>query len=76
MADASGLAARLLGGRRQLRHQPQRNRQLVQLEVGPQESDGSVDAGLAGHFRHIDARFAQRPRGLYLRATRYRRATT
>src|SRR5579885_1930683 len=50
---------RLFGGRRQLRYEPQGNRQLVQLEVRPQERHRAVDARLARHFRYIHARLAQ-----------------
>src|SRR5664280_3347480 len=45
---------------RQLGHQAQGDRQLVELEVRPEEGDRFVDAGLAWNLRHLDARLAKR----------------
>jgi hypothetical protein len=39
---------------------PQGDRQIVQLEIGTQEGDHPVGAGLAGILGHVDTRFAQR----------------
>ena len=53
----------LLRRRRQFRHQTQRNRELIQLEMGPEESNGAVHAGLSCNLAHLDPSFAQRALG-------------
>src|SRR5580704_16811534 len=49
---------------RKLRHQPQRYRQLIQLEVRPQERDRFENSRLGLVFDYFYARFAQRILGL------------
>src|SRR5664279_5530122 len=44
---------------RQFGHEPQGDRQLVELKVRPQEGDRLVDAGLAGNFRDLDTGLAE-----------------
>src|SRR5437016_5059387 len=46
--------------RRQLSDEPQRHRQLVQLEVRLEIRDGAVTPRLAGNVEHVHARLAQR----------------
>src|SRR5471032_2555601 len=50
--------------RRQLGHQPHRCRQLLELEVRPQEHGGLVHARLGRIVGDVDARLAQRVLGL------------
>src|SRR5690606_37471508 len=51
---------RFLGAGRQFGHQSQRDRQLIELEMWPDEGHGAVDTGLARHFRNVDGGLAQR----------------
>src|ERR1017187_7094537 len=52
-------AGRLSNGLRQLRHQAERYRELLQLKVRPQKSDGLEDAGLGLVLDDFDTRLAQ-----------------
>src|SRR6266849_1932509 len=51
---------RLLCRRRQISNQPQRNRQLFQLEVRTQERYSTITTWLPRYFRNIDPRLSQR----------------
>src|SRR6267142_2182982 len=52
-------------GLRQFRHQPQRHRKLVQLEVRFQERDRTVNTRFTRHLAYFDLCVSQRVRGLY-----------
>src|SRR5688572_1182761 len=55
-------ASKILLTRRcgQLRDQTKRYRQLIKLEVRPEECYGFVDAGLSRHFAHVDTSLPER----------------
>ena len=46
---------------RQIRYQPQRNCEFIQLEVGTQEGHGAQRSRLSRHLHHLDTSLAQRP---------------
>ena len=51
----------------QIRNEPERHRQLVELEVRLQEGHGAVRARLARHLHHVDPRLGERALGLHRR---------
>lgn len=64
VAGRHNLAISLLRRLRQLSDQPERDRELVQLEMGLEKAYGAIAAWLAWDVGNLDAGFLQRVLGL------------